>query len=728
MRTVFACLLLLWLFSASVEAQTRPPVEPSVLAEVDLAGPVAEFPLPFHALLQDGAGKHHLLVFATESKLSASRWPSRILARDVVPEDFVIATPMRTGAREQAATLLQPLLDDGRQWIVRAGPEEAEQLSAMGFELQRIQHEPCALPEPPAPVPKGGGSKSEMPDPLVAAMIRAVQTTNLYSLVARFSGVEPVLAGGAPYRIPTRHTRSGLPLTNALQWAFARFEALGLNPAYHFWINSTYSNWNVVAVRPGTTRSNELVLLTAHLDDMPSGATAPGADDNASGSAAVLTAAGICSQYQFERSIQFVLFTGEEQGLLGSAAYAGFLKSNKAEVSAVVNLDMIAWDGKAPPTLQLHTRTAANASFSNDLAIASIFTNVVSAYGLSSELAPVIKADSAAYSDHASFWNKGYPAIVAIEDDGVDFNPYYHTTRDTLSRFNLAYFTAAVRASVATTAHLALPVGRVPVDVLEIASSDWTPGSGLGASGLVLRHEAGAGETSPDVLDLPVTNLPPNPNPRWFEITTQPDGFELAVDSRPPESESLFAAALVVSGSPGESISSSNQLRFDFLTPPSPDRIYLARLRVDPEFTTNGAPFLSVRNLRDLTSQEGGCWSLPYLSSVPAGTTYGTCEIASRFLDMTSASCPLQIVSVTASNLVLSTMVQVGTRIVDEVESSPSLTDPAWTRCLSVTNDVAPEPANFESGWRQLTQEVEIPPAAPGSPTFFRLKRTWLAL
>jgi len=95
-----------------------------------------------------------------------------------------------------------------------------------------------------------------------------------------------------------------------------------LEASYHNWSRSGYTNRNLIGTLPGTARSNELVLVTAHLDDMPGGARAPGADDNASGSVAVLTAAEVFTQFRFERTVRFILFTGEEQGLLGSAQYA----------------------------------------------------------------------------------------------------------------------------------------------------------------------------------------------------------------------------------------------------------------------------------------------------------------------------------------------------------------------------------------------------------------------
>jgi Zn-dependent M28 family amino/carboxypeptidase len=97
--------------------------------------------------------------------------------------------------------------------------------------------------------------------------------------------------------------------------------------------------------------------------------------------------------------------------------------------------------------MDLHTRPG-NA---NDLAIANLFAGVVDAYDIN--LTPHIFQDGPTYSDHASFWEFGYSAIIGIEDDD-DFSPYYHSTGDQLETLDLNYFTEFVKAAVGTFAHM----------------------------------------------------------------------------------------------------------------------------------------------------------------------------------------------------------------------------------------------------------------------------------
>ena len=74
----------------------------------------------------------------------------------------------------------------------------------------------------------------------------------------------------------------------------------------------------------------------------------------------------------------------------------------------------------------------------------------------SSEATKTVDA-SFVYSDHSPFWDNGYPALLAIEDNPLT-NPYYHRTTDTLDTLNLDFFTSATRASVGLLAELAQPI------------------------------------------------------------------------------------------------------------------------------------------------------------------------------------------------------------------------------------------------------------------------------
>jgi Zn-dependent M28 family amino/carboxypeptidase len=187
---------------------------------------------------------------------------------------------------------------------------------------------------------------------------------------------------------------------------------------------------------------------------MPSVELAPGADDNASGSVGVMMAAQALSEYDFQRTVRFVLLTGEEQGLLGSDRYARKVAEDGDNVVAVYNMDMIAWDIRNRPALRIYTRPKRDPGYEGDMVIANSFFAVVDTYAL--DLVPVISSMGGHWSDHASFWDEGFSAVCAIEDDGSDWNKFnYHTIDDTIDTLNFTYLTNFIKASVGTAAHLA---------------------------------------------------------------------------------------------------------------------------------------------------------------------------------------------------------------------------------------------------------------------------------
>ena len=288
------------------------------------------------------------------------------------------------------------------------------------------------------------------PDPHIEEIIAQVDADTVYLYDGNLSGENEVAIGGLPYTINTRYSYSGEPIQKATQFVYEHFQNLGLEVEYHDY-NWWGNNWrNVVAAKPGLTDPDDIYIICAHVDSISNDPYnyAPGADDNASGTTAVMIAADILSQYDFSYTIRFVTFTGEEQGLHGSRYYAHDAYYGGDDILGVLNLDMIAYDSDADSILELHAGTGAGS-----IAIANLFSDVVDTYDLN--LVPqIITAGATNRSDHASFWDYGYDAILAIED-WQDFTPYYHKTSDQLSTLNMPYFTEFVKASVGTVASMA---------------------------------------------------------------------------------------------------------------------------------------------------------------------------------------------------------------------------------------------------------------------------------
>jgi hypothetical protein len=223
-----------------------------------------------------------------------------------------------------------------------------------------------------------------------------------------------------------------------------------------------------------------------------------------------------------------------------------------------------------------------------------------------------------------------------------------------------------------------------------------------------------------------LTNAAAITNTVVFGAFSSAAGFDLVRDVRPDTNQSPYLISLTAAGLSQGSLNGSNQLQVEFVAPAAPERVYNARIRIDPAFAADQLAFECVTNLVQL-ARHGSRLQLPVLTNVPPGEAYGTCEIDCRFVDRTRESCRLEVVQWAASALHVTTDAQVGCRLLDAIEWSPSLASNSWQVVAAFTNDVAPDTASFDAGWRRVEYQVDTSqlPATPSR--FFRLSRQWLA-
>ena len=295
--------------------------------------------------------------------------------------------------------------------------------------------------------------------PVVQSIINQTNIDSLTHFVEELSGEVQTIINGSPYTILSRN-KYQLGNDMAANYIKQKLESYGLTVFDQWWSGTLR---NVYAVQPGTDFPNKQYIICAHYDDMPSGTIAPGADDNASGTAAVLEAARIFTQYSSKYTIIYALWDEEEQGLVGSEYYAQQAFNSGDSIMGVINLDMIAYDSDNNNIADLHTRPIGTSiSLSNKM----VETNTLYNLGLTID----IKNPGSGGSDHWSFWNYNFGAILLIEDYS-DFNAYYHTVNDKVQYFNLPYFHKMSRAALGTTATLAELTEIVPVELLAFTAS-----------------------------------------------------------------------------------------------------------------------------------------------------------------------------------------------------------------------------------------------------------------
>jgi extracellular elastinolytic metalloproteinase len=179
--------------------------------------------------------------------------------------------------------------------------------------------------------------------------------------------------------------------------------------------------------------SSELVLITAHLDSTAASSPpyhessdpAPGADDDASGIAAVLSIAEwFASQAETPaRTLRFVLFNAEEEGLVGSQVYARDLRDSDAPVVAVFQMDMIGYNKQPPRSWEVHAGFEASDEIETaSVVLASLLKRVTPLVSPELDVPQIYRTSApggdpaAGHSDHSSFHSAGYAACCASED------------------------------------------------------------------------------------------------------------------------------------------------------------------------------------------------------------------------------------------------------------------------------------------------------------------------
>ncbi|MCP4582278.1 MAG: M28 family peptidase [candidate division Zixibacteria bacterium] len=237
----------------------------------------------------------------------------------------------------------------------------------------------------------------------------------------------------------------------AEHWAYDKFMDFGLETEMFEYPLAQHRWNNVIGRKIGTLFPDSIYMFVAHLDAISAvpNVLAPGAEDNASGSACVLEAARVLSEYDFECTMEFVLVTGEEQGLIGSLIYAADCLYNTRNIAGVFNFDMISYTGIYDEDIYL------NYDYNRPLEVelAGFFEYIIEEY---TTIEPILNpTDGPSYgSDHYWFSYLGFPAFEIIDalKDSSDWYPFWHMTLDVISALDLEFGTEVTRGAVAALA------------------------------------------------------------------------------------------------------------------------------------------------------------------------------------------------------------------------------------------------------------------------------------
>jgi hypothetical protein len=262
---------------------------------------------------------------------------------------------------------------------------------------------------------------------------------------------------------------------------------------------------NVVAVLPGTIHKDRYVLVTAHYDSVAlirkpytgeeqtvaeairrgideaeerkylkvlppeedlgpldfeataSQLVSPGVTDDGSGTAAVMELARVMSQYQFDKSLVFIAFAGEEVGLSGSQTWATMAKQKGMEIEAVLNNDIIGSDlaGNGQSVTNVVRLFAAGPEDSPARELGRYVKQAGERFVPSMRVEMVFRGDRFLRGgDHTPFVNQGYAAVRLTSASENYANQ--HTITDTFKNTSVAYAARVARINGASLASLAL--------------------------------------------------------------------------------------------------------------------------------------------------------------------------------------------------------------------------------------------------------------------------------
>ncbi|MFK7783371.1 M28 family peptidase [Psychroserpens sp.] len=219
---------------------------------------------------------------------------------------------------------------------------------------------------------------------------------------------------------------------------------------------------NIIATQVGKTNPNDIYIICAHYDTVADYC----ADDNATGTTAVLEAARILSTQCLDNTIVYALWDEEEIGLRGSQFYADQAFSNGDNILGVLNLDMIGYDGDAPGQPGDNEFDIDYLNLANSSGMKDDIISVLNSYSF--DLSVIEVNPGTAASDHASFWfvgnfpNDAYSAVLLGESwETNDETPFYHSSGDRKSTLDMPYFFELTKL---VTAYMATVGGLVNVD------------------------------------------------------------------------------------------------------------------------------------------------------------------------------------------------------------------------------------------------------------------------
>ncbi len=367
----------------------------------------------------------------------------------------------------------------------------------------------------------------------------------------------------------TRYSYRGDKCFEAARYIHDVFQQNNLNASYHDFVYKDFKMRNVIGEKPGAATNTGIVIVCSHYDSISGkGWTeAPGADDNGSGTAAVMAAAEVLSDYEFNQTIRFITFSGEEQYLKGSQAYVNDAIVRGDNITAVINLDMIAYNpdpGKDFIGLYLESWDPGTSQYSAaSHSLANITNQTAQKYKDIINLRTYNKASGS--SDHGAF-NPDFPALMLLE---YVFNtPNYHSPTDTIDKLNMTYCANVTQLAIATAAEVA---GLNSTDNAPPSHSPgFPPDGGYGQEQPPISIEA----KDPSMIAVETARMFVNGLGVNFTATPSPLGFNFSFTPPAPYSDGqIINVTFTVNDTRGNGFNHTWEFTVDAISPQPPSSL-----------------------------------------------------------------------------------------------------------------------------------------------------------
>ena len=298
----------------------------------------------------------------------------------------------------------------------------------------------------------------------ITNLIAEVDQDSLVKVIREFSGEDATVVNGSTVTILNRQQANNNIAANYIKQKLSALNNLTIEDQ-----SFNANGRNIIATQLGKTNPNNIYIVCAHYDTVADYC----ADDNASGTTAILEIARILSTQCFDNTIVYALWDEEENGLLGSNFYATAAAGSGDNILGVINLDMMAFDGDNDDDFDIDVRNIAGSLVIKDAVI-----NVLNTYGFNLNVNVVDPGTTA--SDHGSFWSNGFPAILLGESwFNNDETPDYHTSNDRFSTLDMPYYKEMTKLVLA---YMASVGGLVNVDNTVSTTSTTLTSNQTGAS------------------------------------------------------------------------------------------------------------------------------------------------------------------------------------------------------------------------------------------------------